>query len=123
MLYPWLRPLLFRLDPEQAHGLATRLSAPLGWGPLRALVGRLHRVSDPRTVGGLTFPNAVGLAAGFDKEATWMGWLRPWASATSKLERSLRGHRRDILAPGSFVCRPIRRCAIEWVSTIRAALW
>ena len=73
MLYPWLRPLLFRLDPEQAHGLATRLSAPLGWGPLRALVGRLHRVSDPRTVGGLTFPNAVGLAAGFDKEATWMG--------------------------------------------------
>ena len=62
MTYALLRPLLFRLDPEKAHTLsiaALKLmprSAPMTSGPLAV------------DVAGLTFPNPVGLAAGFDKD-------------------------------------------------------
>ncbi|MGB8168919.1 MAG: quinone-dependent dihydroorotate dehydrogenase [Chthoniobacteraceae bacterium] len=62
-----LRPLLFSLDPEAVHHLAM--------GCLR-LGGRALRpfapTPDPRlarTVFGVNFPNPVGLAAGFDKNA------------------------------------------------------
>ena len=70
MLYrSLLRPLLFRLSPETAHelalhtlsfspGLVKRLLAP---GSAQEAFGELHRF-------GLTFPNPVGLAAGFDKD-------------------------------------------------------
>lgn len=58
-------PLLRGLDAERAHGLA--LAA------LRAgLAGQAAPVADPRletTVMGLRFPNPIGLAAGFDKDA------------------------------------------------------
>lgn len=61
-----LRPLLFRLDAEQAHGLALHAAAAL-----RGLVPLLPQtISDGRlavTVAGLRFPNPLGLAAGFDK--------------------------------------------------------
>lgn len=64
-LYPWLRPLAFRLDPETAHNLT--LSA-LGHFPTALLRAALPRIpADPRQVMGLTFPNPVGLAAGLDK--------------------------------------------------------
>lgn len=62
-LYALIRPLLFRFDAETAHGMA-----------LAALRGRANRqppASDPAltsTVAGLTFPNPVGMAAGFDKD-------------------------------------------------------
>lgn len=70
MLYrSLLRPLLFRLSPETAHelalhtlsfspGLIKRLLAPR---PTQKLFGELRRF-------GLSFPNPVGLAAGFDKD-------------------------------------------------------
>lgn len=65
-LYPVLRPLLFMLEPERAHAvsmllleLAYRLKLS------RLLFGkRIHR---PVNVMGIDFPNAVGLAAGLDK--------------------------------------------------------
>ena len=63
-LYPLVRPLLHALDPEAAHGLtikALKFSPPAS-----------PPASDPRlavTAFGLTFPNPVGLAAGFDKHA------------------------------------------------------
>ncbi len=56
---------LRRLDPETGHGLALR-ALQLGLGP------RGEPVTSPRlatTVAGLTLPNPVGLAAGFDKNA------------------------------------------------------
>ena len=64
-MYKLLRPLLFALPPEAAHRagmLALRMGAPLLPQP----------VADPRLqrkVLGITFPNPVGLAAGFDKHA------------------------------------------------------
>ncbi|EFQ82285.1 dihydroorotate oxidase [Aeromicrobium marinum DSM 15272] len=54
-----------RMDPEVAHERA--FAAIRAGRPVAAAVVR--PVRDPRTVMGLTFPNAVGLAAGFDKNA------------------------------------------------------
>jgi dihydroorotate dehydrogenase len=69
---PLLRPLLFALPPDTAHGLALlALGLPERLPPLRALLQRALAVDAPslavRTMG-LTFPNPVGLAAGFDKD-------------------------------------------------------
>jgi dihydroorotate dehydrogenase len=62
MLYRLLRPALFALDPETAHGLA--LVA------LKALPYRQAAVDGPLSVSvaGLAFPNPLGMAAGFDKD-------------------------------------------------------
>jgi dihydroorotate dehydrogenase len=71
-LYPLIRPLLFRLDPERAHGLAIASGAALGALPLArvAAAWRWSTPPDPRlatTVAGIAFPNPVGLGAGYDK--------------------------------------------------------
>lgn len=64
-LFPFVRPVLHALEPERAHNLT-----------LLALKSGLYHSkivpSDPRlsqTVWGITFPNPVGLSAGFDKNA------------------------------------------------------
>jgi dihydroorotate dehydrogenase len=61
--YALIRPLLFRFDAEQAHGLA--LSA------LRRRANTPAPDSHPAlatNVAGLSFPGPVGMAAGFDKD-------------------------------------------------------
>jgi dihydroorotate dehydrogenase len=68
-----LKPLLFAMSPERAHGVTlfffeAALRIPLLSGWLR----RSFRLEDPRLekeIFGLRFPNPVGLAAGFDKNA------------------------------------------------------
>ncbi len=63
-MFATLRPFLFRLDPETAHSLT--LSA------LARVPPRTDTPQDPllrTTIAGLTFPNPIGLAAGFDKDA------------------------------------------------------
>ncbi len=63
-LYACLRPALFLLEAEQAHRLAVRLVA--------AGVVPTAPMADPilvSTVWGRYFPNPIGLAAGFDKNA------------------------------------------------------
>lgn len=74
--------LLFRLDAEQAHELGVDAMALLGRvRPLCALMEHRHRLSPrlhrPVQCLGLTFPNAVGLAAGFDKNG------RAWPAAAA----------------------------------------
>ncbi|MFA6093818.1 MAG: quinone-dependent dihydroorotate dehydrogenase [Elusimicrobiota bacterium] len=67
-----LRPWLFRLDPETAHELALDGLRLAGLPGLRGLLRRafsFEHPSLPVTVAGLRFPNPVGLAAGFDKDA------------------------------------------------------
>ncbi len=63
--FDWLaRPFLHALDPEDAHGLAVKMLkfAPVPLAP-----------RDDRRLGmrvfGLNFPNPIGVAAGFDKNA------------------------------------------------------
>jgi dihydroorotate dehydrogenase len=66
VLYPLVRPLLFRLDAERAHGLTLRaLDAGHGFGLAALAAGRVPPA--PVRVFGLDFPNPVGLAAGLDK--------------------------------------------------------
>lgn len=63
MSYCLIRPLLFALDAERAHNLSI---AALRWMPTAAALK-----ADPMLtmrVAGLSFPNPVGLAAGYDKD-------------------------------------------------------
>ena len=65
LAYSLARPLLFALEPEAAHEASLRaLEAGLYPRPLTA--------DDPRlavSAFGLTFPNPLGIAAGYDKDA------------------------------------------------------
>ena len=65
-MYPYLRPVLFQLNPETAHHFTlASLDAAYKLGVSGLLAARID--AQPRTVMGLTFPNPVGLAAGLDK--------------------------------------------------------
>ncbi|MEM7035486.1 MAG: quinone-dependent dihydroorotate dehydrogenase [Bacteroidota bacterium] len=67
------RPLLFLFDPEKIHHFAFRMLGLWFRIPGAARLDRwIHRLTHPdleREVFGLKFPNPVGLAAGFDKDA------------------------------------------------------
>lgn len=68
MLYNLTRSLLFKLDAEHAHELTLDLMRRAqSLGALKFAQGRLP-ASQPVECMGLTFPNAVGLAAGLDKQ-------------------------------------------------------
>ena len=63
-----VRPILFSLSAEAAHNVAIRnLRAASSWPAALRLLERFKPTPKPKTVFGLTFPNPVGLAAGFDK--------------------------------------------------------
>ncbi|GAA5045812.1 quinone-dependent dihydroorotate dehydrogenase [Erythrobacter westpacificensis] len=64
MLYSLIRPALFTLDAERAHGLAIKALKALPRGRPEPLGGPLET-----EVAGIRFPNPVGMAAGFDKDA------------------------------------------------------
>ncbi len=69
-LYSWLKPLVLRVDPERTHQVTVALCAAAGRFGIPKLLQSVFAVENPRlstTVGGLSFPNPVGLAAGFDK--------------------------------------------------------
>lgn len=73
LFYSLVRPFLFSLDAENAHNLSLpALKQAQKWG-LAGLLGK--QVSDPRQVMGLSFPNAVGLAAGLDKDGRYIDGL------------------------------------------------
>ncbi|MDR6194385.1 quinone-dependent dihydroorotate dehydrogenase [Siphonobacter sp. SORGH_AS_0500] len=68
-----IRPILFCFDPEQVHYFTfnvLKFSAKIPF--VSALTRQFFTIKDPRLereVFGLRFPNPVGLAAGFDKNA------------------------------------------------------
>jgi len=62
MLFRLIRPALFALDPEAAHGLALRA---LKLMPARAPAQPGALATE---VAGIAFPNPLGMAAGFDKD-------------------------------------------------------
>jgi dihydroorotate dehydrogenase len=70
-----MKPVLFRLDPERAHGFALGAAA-LGGGLLARLCGGRRVAGLERDVAGLRFPNPIGLAAGFDKNGVALPFWR-----------------------------------------------
>jgi dihydroorotate dehydrogenase len=74
-MYPLLRPLLFKLDPETAHQLTLQLIRLGGIQPFDFFLRRIYAVPrKPVQAFGLFFPNPVGLAAGYDKDGiAWRG--------------------------------------------------
>jgi dihydroorotate dehydrogenase len=73
LLYPIARTALFKLDPEVAHNVALHSLKKLESVHLAGIFG--PRVSAPRDVFGLKFDNAVGLAAGLDKNGEYIDAL------------------------------------------------
>jgi dihydroorotate dehydrogenase len=74
----FVRPSLFALSAEAAHNLAIRALRAASRRP--SALQQLERFApgpSPRTVFGLTFPNPVGLAAGFDKNGVA---IQAWAA-------------------------------------------
>jgi dihydroorotate dehydrogenase len=73
--YSLLRPFLFKLDPETAHKVSfigMRWTARLH---LNSLVFGKIPIAKPIKLWGLDFPNAVGLAAGLDKDGACINGL------------------------------------------------
>lgn len=78
-IYRTVRPLLFALDSETSHTLGLRVlqlayHLPLG----QRLLTRLFSHNTPQLVTrimGIDFPNPIGLAAGLDKNAEYLGPL------------------------------------------------
>ena len=66
-MFSILRPFLFNLDPETAHDLAVKSLK------LNPLPSKMFEVEDEHMLNiellGKSFPNPIGLAAGFDKSA------------------------------------------------------
>lgn len=75
----FIKPLLFLLSPEAAHHFvfsSLRLFSKIPW--FTYLLKQCYCIKDKRlerTLFGITFPNPVGLAAGFDKDATTVNEL------------------------------------------------
>ncbi|GIW04117.1 MAG: dihydroorotate dehydrogenase (quinone) [Thermomicrobiales bacterium] len=69
--YELAKPVLFRLDPEATHERAVSLLKRISASPgACTLLRRRYVVDDPRLevrLFGRTFPNPLGIAAGFDK--------------------------------------------------------
>ncbi|MDW5376955.1 quinone-dependent dihydroorotate dehydrogenase [Halomonas sp. HP20-15] len=68
-MYALARSLLFRLDPETAHGVSLRALELIHRLHLQGLLGAGESLDDPCELMGLRFANRVGLAAGLDKNA------------------------------------------------------
>lgn len=78
-MYSLIRKVLFRRDPEEVHYWAmAKLQAAYRNPLMRKLMRKLFVYQKPsleRSLWGITFPNPVGLAAGFDKDARWINEL------------------------------------------------
>jgi dihydroorotate dehydrogenase len=70
-LYPLLRPLVFALEAERAHRMSLAALQVLSATPKAEPMDPVLRTR----VANLSFPNPIGLAAGYDKDALAQGQL------------------------------------------------
>ena len=79
MYKTFIRPVLFLFDPERIHYLIINVLSLLFKIPgIKAAVEKCFTISDhklKKEVFGIRFPNPVGLAAGFDKDAKMLDEL------------------------------------------------
>ncbi len=75
----FIKPFLFLFSPETAHRLVFSVLSVLNKIPgFGVIIRSIYVIKDKnleRTVFGITFPNPVGLAAGFDKDAKYIDEL------------------------------------------------
>ncbi len=75
-LYSYLKPLIFKMTPEQAHASTIAMLRLGGSNAIgRAIIRAMFPCRHPGPViqaFGLTFPNPLGMAAGYDKDG--FGW-------------------------------------------------
>jgi dihydroorotate dehydrogenase len=67
-----IRPILFKIDPEKVHYTTFKIIKVLNSIGFGGVFRGLYSVKNEkleRSLFGITFPNPVGLAAGFDKDA------------------------------------------------------
>ena len=74
MLYSLARPFLFALDPERAHELALASLKLLERGGMASMLADAAPAQRVKLMG-LEFPNALGLAAGLDKNGEYIDAL------------------------------------------------
>ncbi|MGC4057755.1 MAG: quinone-dependent dihydroorotate dehydrogenase [Chitinophagaceae bacterium] len=78
-MYSLIRKILFRRNPEEVHYWAmAQLQKAYRNSLSRSMMRRMFSVKDrslERELWGIKFPNPVGLAAGFDKDARWINEL------------------------------------------------
>ena len=67
-IYSIIKPILFQFDAEATHDFTLKTLKTAERLKLTSLLGS-PPTCQPRQVMGVTFPNAVGLAAGLDKNA------------------------------------------------------
>ena len=72
MMYDLFRPLIFKLDPETAHGLTLK---SLACAERIGLLPNVNPRTSPAMLMGLHLPNPVGLAAGLDKNGEYIDGL------------------------------------------------
>ncbi len=75
-MYKLIRSILFKVEPETVHTwVMNRLQFAYNIPLLRYWIRAKYSVNDPslsQTLWGIDFPNPVGLAAGFDKNAQYI---------------------------------------------------
>jgi dihydroorotate dehydrogenase len=75
-MYKWLRSLLFLFPPESVHYFSMFILKVISaTRPGRFLLRKSFSIENPslhKPFAGITFKNPVGLAAGFDKNASWL---------------------------------------------------
>jgi dihydroorotate dehydrogenase len=78
-MYSLVRKILFQIDPEKVHTLVMKwLTKAYAVPVLRSQLKAMFVEKNPaleRTLWGIRFPNPVGLAAGFDKDAKYVDAL------------------------------------------------
>lgn len=74
MLYSLARPFLFALDPEAAHDLALAALKLIERGGMASMLADAVPAQRVKLMG-LEFPNALGLAAGLDKNGEYIDAL------------------------------------------------
>src|SRR5437870_7945527 len=96
-MYRLIKPLLFLLPPEVAHGLASAFLRLWSW----LFPGPRRRAILPQTLWGIDFPSPVGLAAGMDKgDVVAPAWFRlgfGWVEIGTITPQPQRGNERPRL--------------------------
>lgn len=70
--YTFIRPALFKINPERIHGIVNfsmKTAQTLGLGGIIEAINNPRSLQSETEFCGIKFPNRIGIAAGFDKNA------------------------------------------------------